>query len=104
MAANEVLEWFGEGANQEQPISSPPLLNPPAVSAPAPLSMNPYTSLMSGRQMLKELVDKSSEIDQAILIRFPPFLVEQIHSLPHENLNLKICPLNDIEMRFFRYF
>jgi len=63
MAASEVLElfkWFGEGANQEQPISSPPLLNPPAVSAPVPLSppqlqtnllMNPHTSFMSGRQI-----------------------------------------------------
>eukprot|EP00826_Nyctotherus_ovalis_P066343 TRINITY_DN9799_c0_g1_i4.p1 TRINITY_DN9799_c0_g1~~TRINITY_DN9799_c0_g1_i4.p1 ORF type:complete len:217 (-),score=71.43 TRINITY_DN9799_c0_g1_i4:41-691(-) len=52
--------------------------------------------------MLKELVDKSSEIDQAILMRFPPFLVDQIKSLPHDNLNIKVRPTNDIDMRFFR--
>ena len=52
---------------------------------------------------MKDLVDKSSETDQAVLVRFPPSITEELKQLSNEDINIKIQPTNDPDTRLYRY-
>jgi len=54
--------------------------------------------------MLKDYVDQSETLDQAIMVNFPPFIIDILKSTEPKDIQIKVHALNDPDRRLFRHF